>query len=298
MKRILALALLLAGCAPAAEQAETRCQLERKAELPMAPGTAYAVVTAQLDGQPTSLLLDTGDERLTIRPSAARALRLPQDTRRRTTTHGVGGDAVNFDAVIQRLEFGDTEIPQSGAAIADFPILARVDPPLSGIMGAQLLSGYDVELDFARRHVDLWQRSDCDSFAPNWAAPYATVPLARSAANLMTLDVVVDGQPIRALLDTGAQHTTIGLAAASRLGFTGAALAAMTSAISRGADGRDVTGHVARLNSIAAGGFARQNMRVLVSPLHIPFADMLLGVDFFARHDIWISYAGGKLFLR
>jgi predicted aspartyl protease len=298
MRGVLLLSLLLSGCSAATQQTATQCTLDRTAELPMAPGSAYAIVPAKIDGQLTSLLLDTGDERLTISPTAARDLRLPEDTHHRTTTHGVGGDATSFDAVIQRLEFGDTEIPQSGAAIADFPIVANVNPPLSGIMGAQLLSGYDVELDFKTRHVILWQRSDCESFAPNWAGPYTSTLLARTVGSLATLDVIINGQPVRALLDTGARHTTIGLAAASRLGFTGASLAALPGIVSRGSDGRDVVGHVASLPSLDIGGLHHHNIRVVVAPTHIPFADMLLGVDAFQGRDLWISYAGGKLFIR
>ena len=290
----------LSACSanPQAANVPGSCRLDRVADLPMAPGTPYAVVPARLDEQPVSMLIDTGDERLTIRQQAVGRLRLAVNHLARTTVHGLGGEATNFDVILQHFELGGAEIPQSGAAVADFPLSAVVDPPLSGIIGAQTLSDYDVEFDFPARRVTFWQRSDCDRFEPAWTGAWSSAFLQRSTGDLMTLAVNVDGRSLRALLDTGARSTTIDIAAASQLGMTAATLAKARLLVSRGADGNDVFSHTMRIGDISVGASHTTGFPLLVSPVHPPFADMLLGVDFLQSRDVWVAYAGQRVFIR
>ena len=298
--RIAIACCMLSACSagPQAASVPAACHLDRVADLPMAPGTPYAVVPARLDDQPVSMLIDTGDERLTIRQQAVGRLRLAVNHRARTTVHGLGGDATNFDVILQRFELGGTEIPQSGAAVAEIPLSAAVDPPLSGIIGAQTLSDYEVEFDFPARRVTLWQRSECDKIEPAWTGAWSSALLQRSTGSLMTLAVTIDGRSVRALLDTGARSTTIDIEAASQLGMTAAGLAGAKLSVSRGADGNDVFGHTVRLGDIAVGTSHTTGFPVLVSPVHPPFADMLLGVDFLQSRDLWIAYAGQRVFIK
>ena len=296
----IAAAGLLSACSatPPAVSTPQACRLDREADLPMAAGTSYAVVSARIDGQPVSMLLDTGDERLAIRAQMQAVLRLPEDLHHTTIMHGIGGASTAHDLIIQRFELGGTELPQSGASVMNLPAVPVVDPPLAGVIGGQILSGYDVEFDFAARRVLLWQRSGCDAATPAWQGTYASADLERSTGSLMTVPVAINGQHLRALLDTGALTTTVSVEAASRLGLTAAALAAGRTAVTRGADGRDVFTHVARLHSVAIGAARRTDMPVLVAPVHIPFADLLLGADFFQHHRLWIAYAAQRAFIK
>ena len=288
---------LLAACSTAPQSATPpqACHLDRVADLPMASNSPYAIIPARIDGQTVSMLLDTGDERLTIRQQVQGALRLPSDPLHRTTVHGIGGSNTLNDVIIQRFELGGTELPQTGAALVDMPAPVIVNPPLAGIIGGQILSGFDVEMNFAARRVALWQRSDCDSITPAWTGAYASAVLARSSGNLVTLSVLINGHNLRALLDTGARTTTISATAATQLGLT--VLANRTS-VSRGADGNDVFAHITRLREIVVGAAHKTDMTVLVAPITMPFADMMLGVDYWQHHRIWISYAGQRVFIQ
>ena len=296
VRRILALACMLSACSAASPSASApaACRLDRAADLPMAPGTAYAVVPARIDGQPVSMLLDTGDERLAIREQVQAALRLPEDPHHTTIMHGIGGTSTAHDLIIQRFELGDAELPQSGAAVMNLPSVPQTDPPLAGVIGGQILSGYEVEFNFAARRVVLWQRNDCAPVAPAWRGAYASVNLERSTGSLVTMPVTINGQHLRALLDTGALTTTLSVEAATRLGLSAAA----RISVSRGADGRDVFSHATRLHSVDLGGAHRAELPVLIAPVHIPFADIMLGADFFQRHDLWIAYAGQRAFVQ
>jgi predicted aspartyl protease len=228
MRTIILALCLLTSCAaetPAPVAAPQICRLERAAVLKMAAGTSYAVVPARLNGQDVSMLLDTGDEVMTITPHAKVALGLAEDHQNRTSVQGLGGIVTNNNVRIEHFELGGTELFQPSAAVAPMPSAWRGEPPLAGIIGAQVMSDYDVEFDFPGRIVTLWQRSGCGSVAPAWQGPWASARLVRGRSSLVTLDVTIEGQTVRALLDTGAQNTTIDIEAAGRLGVTAAMLA-------------------------------------------------------------------------
>jgi predicted aspartyl protease len=146
--------------------------------------------------------------------------------------------------------------------------------------------------------VVFWQRSGCANVAPDWPAPYATKPLARGAGNLVTLEVTINGHPVRAVLDTGAQNTILGFDAATRLGINAQSLAGSRVPVMRGSDGNDVFTRIAHVSDIAVGGAHRTNATILVAPLHLQYADMLLGVDFLQHRDVWISYGRQIAFFR
>lgn len=301
MRILLPALCLLSACssqAPTAADAPSACRLERAADLPMVAGTPYALVPARIDDQPVSMLLDTGDERLTITHEAQRILRLPEDTKHRTEVHGIGGTSTSFDAVIQRFELGDTELPVTGASLVDLMMHPLVDPPMAGIVGEQVMSRYDMEFDFASRHVVLWQRTGCDTIAPAWTGAWSTVDLLRGNGDLLTLDVAIDGHTIRAMLDTGALTSVIDPQAAAVLGVTAATLGAARVAVSRGADSSDVLMRRYVLRDIALGSTHVANLAVGIGAVKVPFAHMLLGVDFLQHHDLWVSYAGQKAFVR
>ncbi len=289
----------LAACSQAAQEANTQaCTKESVADLPMAPGIAWPVVVAALDGQAVSMMLDTGSERLGVRSQAAVELRLPQDRRHSTRMRGLGGTSVAYDVALQSFEIGGTELPQSGAAVIEMPAMPAARPAVAGVIGAQTLSDYDVELDFVRRHVVFWEVSGCAQVMPAWQGTWSSARLARGAGNLVSLDVDLNGQAVRALLDTGARNTTIDFETANRLGIGSAALAAGKEVVTRGADGSDVVAHVIRMQEVSVGSVRSANFPVLVSPVHLPFAGMLLGVDLLQHRDVWISYAGRELFIR
>jgi predicted aspartyl protease len=105
--------------------------------------------------------------------------------------------------------------------------------------------------------------------------------LARGTGSLVTLDVSINGRIVRALLDTRAATKTMNIDAAGRFGITAAELAASRIANSRGADASAIITHVFRIQNIAVGATARTNFPPLIGPAHIPFADTMLGIDFF-----------------
>ena len=96
-------------------------------------------------------------------------------------------------------------------------------PTVAGLLGADVLAAYDVELDLPNGRMALYTPRDCAGFVP-WPGAVA-VPLARTRSGLAFVDAVVDGVTVRALLDTGARTTLLARATAASLGISQAALA-------------------------------------------------------------------------
>ncbi len=254
------------------------------------------IVAARLDGHPVSMLLSTGDTLISVSHAAQRDLHLSDDPHTQAVLAGMGGNTNANRAIIQRFELGDVELPDVLAIVADLPGSSNVQPPLAGAIGARVLSQYDVEFDFNNRHVTLWQRRGCTSAAPNWTGAWSTLRLTRSPSNNLATDIAIDGHVLRAVLDTGSLVTTLNDEAARRVGLgTGSPLSAQ---VIRGEAGNDVIAHTLAITSMIAGAIPLQKDKVLVAPVHIPFADMMLGADSLQHHDLWLSYDFQEAFIR
>jgi hypothetical protein len=56
--------------------------------------------------------------------------------------------------------------------------------------------------------------------------------------------------------------------------------------------------HFHRFRDVAVGSSHSADFPVLVAPVHLPFADMMLGVDYFRHRKLWLAYAGGLAFIQ
>jgi len=86
-----------------------------------------------------------------------------------------------------------------------------------GILAADYMGNYDVELDFAGGKMNYFSREHCEGKVVYWpAAGVAVVPM-RFWDHHLNLDVMLDGKPVRAVIDTGAPDTTLIAPEAKRL---------------------------------------------------------------------------------
>ena len=295
------LLLLLADCsdeaAPVAEKTAA-CALEKVATLPMAAGSAAIVVPARLNGQDVSMIIDTGDERTAITTRAKQALGLPDDPHTTSMIHGTGGIVRSVNALIEHFQLGDEELAERSVTVADVPITSAVQPRVAGLIGGQVLSEYDVEFDLPGRRVVLWERQRCAPHGPAWTGHWGTVRLQRGMNSLVTLDVMIDGKAVRALLDTGAMNSVLSVAEAGRLGVTAAELASARPVYSRGVDGNDVVMHFRRFGDVSVGGSDSRGFPILVGDVRVPFGEMLLGMDFLRTRRVWVDYADQTAFVQ
>lgn len=273
-RRALLAAPLLAAVAPA------RADCERVAEMPIHLVEGYPLVPASIAGQDLTLLLDTGAQGMLIEPSVAASLRLP--LRGVTRIFGTGGSQDARLVLLPGLRLGGAAMPATVAPVAPLPIDPRGAPaPLAGLLGASLLSRFDVEIDVPHGRVALFLPDACPP------PPGLTLPLELSSAGEAYVPVRVNGQRLLAEIDTGSRASLLSLDAARRLGLDMPS-SANTAA---GVDGsRLPVGHV-RVRFALGDAPEQADTPVSIAPIQIGPADMLLGLDQVGRQRVWLAYS-------
>jgi clan AA aspartic protease (TIGR02281 family) len=301
----LAAACLIFGPWGRAAQA---CELRQIAELPVIMSGDQPLVELSVNGARVRFLIDTGSSTTLLTRAGAQALGLKPVSVDGTTFYGVGGHA---NAGLVRIR----EFKLGGLVMHNLDILVSgyvVSDQVVGVLGRDvLLSGGDLELDLAHNAVRLTKPKDCrgDEVA-YWANSYFLATLDAQSTQ-MTVGASLNGQPISALLDSGAGHSIVSLSAARLAGVTPQAQDAAAVGARSGMGG-EVRAWAGTFKTLGVGGEVVRNAKlefadlfskdmevstgshVKTDPVGLP--DMLLGADFMIAHRIYIAASQGKVY--
>ena len=171
----------------------------RAAELPLRLIESYPVVSATLAGQPVSFVLDTAAQGMLVTPAMAAALGLP--IAGATRIFGTGGSIEAPVVRLTGLRLGGARMPDTLSPVAPLPLTLTADPPLAGLLGANLLARFDVDLDIPARRIALYAARSCPAPAGG-----TVLPMQVSRAGEPYLPVRINGQVLLALVDTGSRR--------------------------------------------------------------------------------------------
>jgi hypothetical protein len=94
-------------------------------------------VRAKIDGEPVTLLVDTGAERTVLTEAAVDRLHLPRDLQHATRTIGIGSAIATWDARLPNgLVLGDTHFPVDSVSVGRFGIEQQGGGSADGLLGA------------------------------------------------------------------------------------------------------------------------------------------------------------------
>jgi predicted aspartyl protease len=291
----LALTVGFGGCAHAGMSAPGECRLTTAAALPVRNVRNFILVPVRLNGQERMFLVDTGAQTSTLTPETAAALRLPRDGTRATVLVGVSGSVRVPNVLVKRFDLGRLTLADKSFGVGAIPAFPGVTPAVAGLLGADVLSAYDVDLDLPRARLTLYAAQGCADYQPFPAR--VAVPLHRSHGGLAFLDAVVNGRSVRALLDTGARTTLLSRSTAAGLGVTDAALAGDPRRRGQGIGLGAIDLHQHRFAEFGLPGNVQRDVAVDVGDMHLPGVEMLLGADYLSARRTWISYSTGRLFV-
>ncbi len=290
----MALAIALA-CARPGMAAET-CAPRLRAALNVGPG-GVPLATLSINGGTAHLMLDTGAERTTLTETAARRLGLLTDFGHAQTMHGIGGNVTAGEVRPDLSTPGGRVLPGIAFAVVPVQFPPVDDHNVDGLLGADMLSAYDLDLDLGHHLILLYDPPECANPILPWRRGYATVQGQVSRHRHVAFPILLDGQRMRAFIDTGAQVSLLDAAASRRLGVTATALDEDEAVLMQGVSTQVVTARQHRFARLEMAEAVLLAPLVAVMPLRLDDADMLLGTDMLARQRIWLSYAGRRIFV-
>ncbi|HEV3241312.1 MAG TPA: aspartyl protease family protein [Casimicrobiaceae bacterium] len=309
------------GCASAGVAAAANCQLVQIADLPVRLERNHLLVDGAINGKKIGVMLDTGSVRSLILRSAAERLELSLQDVRDLRMFGVGGELRVEAAYVNEFMVGQ-------AVRKNWRVLVAGDQEIAGsafILGEDFFHQVDIEFDLAHNAVRLYQPRDCaGAKLAYWAtggAGEVDIEEIDDAHPQIILTVLINGQPVRALLDSGAGGSVLNKADAARLGVTPETPGVVALGGSTGLGANTVDNWSGPFESFAIGdevirnttlGFAdlwkdgSYTMGESRIPKH-PSGLMLLGFDFLRAHrvlvahsqrKIYFTYVGGPVFQR
>lgn len=299
--RFAAVAAWLLAAAPA----WAACQLVQ-AELPVRTVDQRPVGVLTINGTEVPMLIDSGAFFSMLQPSAAAQLglrlqRLPSHIR-------LYGHTGPIEAKLTRV----AQVGLLGANLPNVEFIVggnELGSGIMGVLGRNFLSVADTEYDLAHGVVRLvFPQGDCDKVnLAHWAgdAPVIETELYERDDKGIRLAVRVNGVKMRALMDTGAPRTVLQLKAARRAGVKEADL--QEPGRVGGAGLGRVRSWTTQIASFELGGEKVANNRMDVDDTDVSDEEMLIGLDYFLSHRIYVSrlqrkvYAtwnGGQVFTR
>lgn len=289
---------LMAGLAiPAFAQS---CQRRAVATALLRDDDGFINMPVGIGGRAASMLIDTGSDAGLFTELGADRLRLARDSSQRTVMQGTGGTGRTVPNVFYPdLIIGALRLQGGSMPVGGLPGMPVVTPPVAGLIGADVLAQFDVEFDLPQRRIVFWQIRSLSllcSPPPVWEGVFDTIPLERHG-NRLTVAAKLDGSTITALVDSGARSRILSRRAAARLGVDADRLDGDPGGITAGVDMHETSYHWHRFKTLTIGGETQKRPVLTVAPLDEQ-ADLLLGADWFATHDVWISYSTNQMFVR
>ena len=264
------------------------CRLQLQSDMDATFDHERLQVIGRINAAPVALLVDTGAERTILTTETVSSLKLPRSERTMTRLAGVGGMVTNAD-VFAGLDLGGTTT-QSRLAVAAVP-------GLGGIIGADVLDGYDLELAVPDKKVRFWKRQGaCTAADLPWQGARNTIPAEITEGGRILLTVQVNDRPVSALLDSGASRSLMLSDTASRLGVGAAELAGDDQTLARGVDGGAIGVRNHSFGSLQVGADRLPSPTIGVADFQLNAADMLLGLDYLQTRRVWVSYRSGTVF--
>jgi predicted aspartyl protease len=198
--------LSLAAPALAADPPPTPCRLVRIATLDIdMDSTGRINMPMKFNGTEKRLMVDTGATTSFLTSDAVADLKLKTRSSGNSYMVGFGGRVESETVTVDEVEFAGMK----GNNFSFFVTGGWMDA--AGLLGGNILSGYDIDLDFAKGKLSVFSQDHCPGKVVYWTnQAYGTVPFEMNG-NHIWIKVKIDGEDIRAIVDTGAVDTVMSM---------------------------------------------------------------------------------------
>ena len=304
IRALLVLALLfgVAGCAthdPYRPNAAGVCPLIRETTMPIETHRNMLFVTVTIDGQPVKLLVDTGAEKTLLTEATVERLHLPRDYTHATRTYGIGDATAAWDALLPHgMVLGGVRFPVDRVTVGRFGIANVGGDAADGLLGADILLAFDLDLDLPTGQLSLYRaRRQCPDAAPPWPQPYIRVAGVATRHDRLMVPFELDGVSGLAVVDTGAQLSSISEHLAEQMGVAADTLSADRTVMAHGAAPNQVAVRLHRFRELRVGPAVMEAPALPVVPMTSGMGEALVGADFLKGRRAWLSYSTHRIFV-
>jgi len=246
---------------------------------------------------PVTLLLDTGAERTVLTPSVAERIGAqPPRVEFQRQIRGIAGVLPSREVELTQFSAGSVSISWRRVVVAAITVGERSSVSVDGLLGADVLSRFDIDLDLAHQRMALYEKQSCLS-GPPWIEPYSVISTGLSRGEHLFFPSELNGHSLAALFDTGAQLTTVSTAAAVASGVSASSLTSDRTIMTRGAATEILTSRIHRFSQLKIADQSIDQPELVVTDVKLGDADIVLGVDFLKSRRIWLSYESRQIFL-
>ena len=272
------------------------CQLH-STELPVRISGTRAIATVGIDGTQVPLMVDTGAFFSFLTYATAKQLDLPLRYNDAIRVSGLTGRVDTRLTTVDKLELMNTSISR-----VDF-VVGGNEPGegTMGILGRNILAFTDTEYDLAHGAIRLHvPKGDCDDTRLDyWAGttPVTDLELVQQRRERFPAPLVrakLAGQPVTALLDSGAT-TLVSTRLARRAGVPESTW--RPAGLVYGGGRGQAESWIADFDRFEIGGETIRNARLRIADFDADEADMLLGIDFFLSHRIFVSKLQSRIYI-
>ena len=295
--RTLPAALLATTLAAAPGTGLAKCTLKSFA-LPVTMNGLRPMVSARINGAEAHFIADSGAFYSMITPAAAAEFKLRVEPAPfHLILWGVGGGSSAAVTTVREFVLGDSTLTKIQFIVAG----SSLGGEAVGLLGDNVLGRADTEYDLANGVIRLIRPDDCrKSTLAYWATsqPYSVIDIDWGTASLpqSTGTAYVNGTRIRVMFDTGASTSILTMRAAERAGVRPGSAGVVAAGASYGIGEHTPQTWIGPFASFRIGDEEVRNTRLRFGEINLPFADMLIGADFFLSHRVYVAASQHKLY--
>ncbi len=252
-----------AGLAAHADNDPKKCSLQRIASLDADISHGDLLIKIQIEGRDSWVAVDTGSPVGLISKAVVDELKMPLRKARDGAIVDAAGKSARHFVVVHKLNL-------NGMVADDTPFIVMGENGpgsmgVDGIFGANFLASYDVELDLAHGKMNLFTQDHCRGQVVYWTQDYDVVPFRLDASLHASFEADIDGQPMRALIDTGASSTVLSAQVARhKLNFDPVAAGTAPDGNLIAGGGEEMPFYLHRFQSLTLGGVQFRNTEIKV----------------------------------
>ena len=277
------------------------CKVEKYAELPVMMHDRQPIIEGTINGARATFVADSGAFFSMLWSDRIERFKLL--FRNKAESIPMYGSSGSVSA--HRTTVDDFTLRGFGSGVVhkvQFLVVGDSVDGTDGVIGQNIIGRADTEFDLANGVIRLFHTTGCENYSlAYWhgTAPVSEMriqPLSDLHQHILGT-ATLNGREIRVLLDTGASSSALTLRAAKQAGFDPAKAERSFPAVTSPMGGRATELWFERFEVLDLGGEKIRNVLLQVNDFpDVDEFDMLLGVDFFLSHRIYVSGSQHKLY--